>query len=394
MLFTKKTLLNQNSRLKSPLNFIIILGIVSFLSDITYEGARSVNGLFLGSLGASAAVIGFVSGLGELTGYALRLLSGFLSDRTKKYWTFTIVGYSLNLLAVPLLAFAGNYKMAILLIILERIGKAIRTPSRDVMLSYAGSRLGSGWVFGLHEAMDQIGATSGPLIVMWLLSTSHSLRESYRFMFFPAFLAILTLFIARLSYPQPKDFILNRGKDEKKGFDKNFYLYIASICFLGAGYVDFPLIAFHLQKASIVPENLIPLFYAVAMVIDALSALVFGKLFDKYGLPALISGVFLSLFSSPFVFLFGWKFSLFGMVLWGIGLGIQESTLRAQISKLVASDKRGTAFGVFNTFYGFSWFLGSTAMGIFYTYSVFYLIAFSFLAQFLSIVTLLKIRKK
>lgn len=385
---------NKKFKFRSPFNFILLLGIVSLFSDITYEGTRSINGLFLGSLGASAAVIGFVSGLGELTGYALRLLSGFLSDKTQKYWLFTIVGYFLNLLAVPLLAFAGNYKMAIILIILERVGKAIRTPSRDVMLSYAGSRLGSGWVFGLHEAMDQIGATVGPLIVVWILSLNHNFRTAYKFMFIPAFLAILTLLIARLTYPQPKDLIAKEEKGKARGFNRDFYLYIISVCFLAVGYVDFPLIAFHLQKESIAPPHLIPLFYAVAMATDALSALFLGKLFDRTGFPVLICGVSFSLFSSPLVFLFSWKFALLGMVLWGIGLGIQESILRAQISKFVDSGKRGSAFGVFNTFYGLSWFLGSAAMGIFYTHSVYYLVVFSVLSQFLSIVTLLLIKKK
>jgi predicted MFS family arabinose efflux permease len=382
------------SRFVSPFRFVVLLGIVSLFSDITYEGARSINGIFLGSLGASAALIAIVSGLGELCGYGLRLFSGFLSDKTQKYWLFTIVGYCVNLLAVPLLALSGNYKIAVFLIVLERIGKAIRTPSRDVMLSYAGSSLGSGWAFGIHEAMDQIGATVGPLLIALVLSLKKDLRMGYGFLAIPAVLAILTLIFARFSYPEPKDMIKKEETIELKGLNKNFYLYIISVCFIAAGFADFPLIAYHLQKENVVSSNLIPLFYSLAMVSDAISAVFFGKLFDKFGIPVILFGILLSILFPPFVFLLGWEFALVGMALWGVGMGIQESILRAQISKLVKAEKRGTAFGIFNTFYGFSWFLGSAAMGLLYTRSVVFLVLFSVSAQFASIILLFFIRRK
>ena len=136
------------------LKFIILLGIVSLFADMTYEGARSITGPYLALLGASAAVVGFVAGFGELVGYALRLVSGYMADKTRRYWAMTIIGYAVNLLAVPLLALAGNWPMAAILLIAERMGKAIRTPPRDVMLSHAASQVGRGWGFGLHEAMD------------------------------------------------------------------------------------------------------------------------------------------------------------------------------------------------------------------------------------------------
>ncbi|NMB99187.1 MAG: MFS transporter [Thermoanaerobaculaceae bacterium] len=378
----------------SPFRFVILLGIVSLFSDITYEGARSINGIFLGSLGASAVLIGVVSGLGELCGYGLRILSGLLSDKTQKYWLFTIVGYFVNLLAVPLLALAGNYKIAAFLIILERIGKAVRTPSRDVMLSYAGSSLGSGWAFGIHEAMDQIGATIGPLFIALALSFRGDLRMGYGFLAIPAILAILALIFSRFSYPEPKDMLKKEEIIEIKGLNKNFYLYIVSICFIAAGYVDFPLIAYHLQKENIVASNIIPLFYSLAMISDALSAIVFGKLFDKFGISVILFGIFLSILFSPLVFLLGWEFALVGMALWGIGMGIQESILRAQISKLVKAEKRGSAFGIFNAFYGFSWFLGSAAMGFLYTRSIIFLILFSISAQLVAFVLIFFIRSQ
>lgn len=383
-----------NKTLSSPFLFVILFGVVSLFSDFTYEGARSINGVYLRFLGASAAVVGIVSGLGELIGYSLRILSGFLSDKTQKYWLFTISGYFINLLAVPLLSLADNWKSAVFLIVIERIGKAIRTPSRDVMLSYAGSQLGSGWAFGLHEAMDQIGATLGPIFVTIVLLINGNFRLGYAFLAIPALIALFTLIFARFSYPKPKEMIKKDEKTEFKGFNKSFYLYLVSVCFIAAGFVDFPLIAYHFQKEAVMALKLIPLFYALAMVADAFSALIFGKLFDKFGLSAMLVGLLFSLFFSPLVFLFNWQISLVGMVFWGIGMGIQESILRAQISKLIVPEKRGSAFGIFNTFYGFSWFLGSATMGILYTHSIFYLVCFSIFSHIVAVFILLFLIKK
>ena len=379
----------SKNRSSSPLRFVILLGVVSLFSDVTYEGARSLNGQFLGYLGATAAVVGIVAGFGELIGYALRLLTGYLSDRTKRYWTFTIVGYLINLLAVPLLAFAGNWIVAAGLIILERIGKSIRTPSRDVMLSYAGSQLGSGWAFGLHEAMDQIGATLGPLLISLTLLLKGGFKASYGFLAIPALLAILSLFIARVSFPEPKDLAKKEEKLEFRGFDKSFYIYITSICFVAMGYADFPLIAFHLDKHAIVNPGLIPVFYSIAMVTDALSAMLFGKLFDKHGVLIIAIALFLSMFFAPLVFLFNFTFALLGMILWGIGMGVQESIMRAQISKLIQPEKRGSAFGIFNTFYGFSWFLGSALIGVLYGISLYFVVLFSIICQLIAVLSII-----
>jgi hypothetical protein len=170
--------------------FIILLGMISLFADMTYEGARSITGPYLGVLGVTATTIGVVSGLGELVGYAVRLASGYLADRSGRYWAVTIFGYLLNLLAVPLLALAGNWQIAVILIIAERMGRAIRSPPRDAMLSHAAGQTGLGWGFGLHQALDQLGAVVGPLIVSGVLSSAvtiarpspfSSLRRSYRF---------------------------------------------------------------------------------------------------------------------------------------------------------------------------------------------------------------------
>jgi len=379
---------------KSALKFIVMLGFVSLFADITYEGARSVIGPYFAILGASATVVGVFSGLGELVGYALRIVSGYISDKTGKYWTITIIGYAVNLLAVPLLALAGRWEVAAALIIMERMGKAIRSPARDAILSHATKQVGQGWGFGIHEAMDQVGALTGPLIIAAVLYFKGGYKTGFITLAIPALLAITVLVIARITYPSPRDFDPIGKKLEGKGLPRAFWIYLLAIGLIAAGYADYPLIAFHLKKNIIVSDNWIPVFYAIAMAVDAISALVCGKFFDRIGINVLIFVVLISAFFAPLVFLGGFGLALLGMAVWGIGMGAQESIMRAQVATMVASDKRGSAYGIFNTGYGLFWFLGSALMGILYDKHVFYLVAFSIVAQLAAIPVLLIARKK
>jgi MFS family permease len=373
--------------------FIVLLGVVSLFADATYEGARSITGPFLGSLGASATIVGIVAGLGELVGYALRLVSGYLSDRTGRYWTITLVGYVVNLLAVPVLALAGRWEIAAALIIAERFGKAIRNPPRDAMLSHATSEVGRGWGFGLHEALDQIGAVLGPLIVSAVLLMKGTYKSSFAVLLIPALIAVSILIVARILYPSPRDMEVVSEEPSSRGFPKVYWLYLAAVALIAAGYADYPLIAYHFGKVSSVPRDWIPVFYAVAMGVDALAALVFGRLFDRVGLVVMIGAVVLSALFAPLVFLGGFGLALLGVALWGIGMGAQESIMRAAIANMVPADRRGTAYGVFNTGYGVFWFVGSALMGYLYDISIPSLVAFSIVVQLISIPILAVVRR-
>lgn len=373
--------------------FIILLGLVSLFADMTYEGARSITGPYLAILGASAAVVGIVSGLGELIGYMLRFLSGYLSDKTRKYWTITIIGYAVNLLAVPLLALAGSWEIAAVLIIMERFGKAIRTPARDVMLSHATSQVGSGWGFGFHEAMDQVGAILGPLMVAFILYFTGSYQISFIFLIIPAILALTVLFLSRFLYPRPHDLELSMPKIQSKGFNYVYWLYIIAIALIAAGYADFPLISYHFQQAGIVLGGTIAIFYAIAMGVDAIAALIFGKLFDKIGISIMIFVAISSAFFAPLVFLGGFYMALVGMALWGVGMGAQESVMRAAVAGMSTLKTRGMAYGVFNTIFGVFWFSGSVIMGLLYGVSLVYLVAFSMIMQISSVPLFLFVRK-
>ena len=293
---------------QSSLKFVILIGVVSLFADMTYEGARSITGPYLALLGASGTVVGIVAGLGELVGYGLRLVSGYLSDRTKSYWPITLFGYVINMLSVPLLALTGLWQSAAALIILERTGKAIRNPPRDAMLSHATKEIGHGWGFGLHEALDQTGAMIGPLIVSCVLYLNGSYREGFAVLLVPALLALAVLLATRFIYPHPQDLEEISSDLEAKGLSRQYWLYLGASGLIAAGYVDFPLIAYHFEKTQLAPAaSWIPIFYAIAMGADALAALLLGRLFDRVGLPLLIITSLACAFFAPLVFFGGFN---------------------------------------------------------------------------------------
>ncbi len=370
---------------KNPFYFIVLLGLVSLFSDMTYESARSITGPYLFYLGATAAVVGFASGFGEFVGYGLRLFSGLIADKTKRYWNLMLIGYALNLFSIPALAFVNSWQGALVLIILERVGKALRTPPRDTLLSYATSQIGRGLGFGIHEAMDQIGALVGPLTMGFVLYLEKGYKDAFLILLGPAFIALLFLLLARKFYPSPQNFEKSSSQLTVKGFGRSFWFYLLGMSFLGAGFVDFPLIGYHLEKSSLLSKEWIPLLYALSMGVDALSALFLGFLFDRIGLKAVILGLIFSLGAPPLVFLGGVKLIFLGMIVWGIGLGAQESIMRAFIAQLVPSEKRGTGYGLFNAFFGLFWFLGSLSLGFLYDFSIFALVGLSLLLQTLSL---------
>ena len=352
---------------KTAFQFVLIIGIVNLFADMAYEGGRSITGPFLGSLGASAAVVGFVAGFGELLGYSLRSVSGYFADKTQRYWIVTFLGYLINVLAVPALALTGNWPLAAVLIIAERAGRAIRKPAVDTMLSYAGKSIGSGWVFGLNEGLDQTGAALSPLIVALALYTKGGYRNGFGVLLVPALLCLATLVVARILHPRPYEMEKEPAHlSEAKGFPKAFWIFVGAGALIAAGFADFSLIAFHFQKAATVAPKNIPLFYAVAMGAGALANLLFGRLFDRIEFPIVYIAFFVGAMFAPLVFFGSFWLALIGMAVWGIGMGAQNSLLKAILTGLMPITKRSTGFGLFYTCYGIAWFIGSAAMGYLY----------------------------
>ncbi|MBF2097173.1 MAG: MFS transporter [Gloeomargaritaceae cyanobacterium C42_A2020_066] len=378
----------------TALRFVMWLGIVSLCADATYEGARSITGAYLGVLGASGAVVGLVAGLGELIGYGLRLFVGYWSDRTRQYWQVTTLGYAINTAVVPLMAAAGRWEVLAGLMISERTGKAIRTPPRDVLLSHAALQVGRGFGFGLHEALDQIGAVAGPLMVAAVLAAGGGFRGGFAILALPAVFGMGVLLLAQRRYPNPQDFEPVTQDLYGEGLPQHFWVYLGAVALMAAGFADFPLIAFHLQQSSWGDSTQISLLYALAMGVDTVAALAFGYGFDRLGITSLILAIALSLGFAPLVFGRDPTLALLGMVLWGIGMGAQESILKAVVAGMVPAARRGSAYGIFNTGYGVAWFLGSAVMGFLYDQSLGLVIGFSVLMQTLAIPVLVWVARR
>lgn len=386
--------MNVNSGKNQALRFVLLLGAVSLFGDMTYEAARSIIGPYLALLGASAAVVGVVAGLGEFIGYGFRVVSGLVSDRTHRYWTITIAGYVISLAAVPALALTGNWPAAAVLMMAERFGKAVRNPARDAMLSHAAHEMGKGWAFGIHEAMDQVGAIIGPAIVAGVLAWKGSYAWGFGVLLIPALIALAVLIAARVIYPNPRSLEPSFDVSRAEGLRPVFWLYLASIAFIAFGFADFPLAAFHMKTTGVLADEWIPLLYAGAMGVDALSALVLGRLYDTKGISVLFFAVSATALSAPLVFLSGAGLLVAGMVLWGVGMGAQESIIRAVVSDITPADRRATAYGLFNAGFGFAWFAGSSLMGVLYGMTVTGMVVFSVLAQLASLPLLFLVRRR
>jgi len=364
--------------------------MVSLFADMNYEGGRSVVGQYLVFLGTSAFALGFAAGMGEFVGYALRFISGTIADKTKKYWIIIIVGYIVQLCSLPMIGLLTSWKLAIVFIFLERVGKAIRKPAVDAVISFASKKTGSGFGFGLHEAMDQLGAFLGPALFSILLFTTrtNSELETYRtgllYLFIPAGMAILLTILARFLFPHPEHFEIKTEmpKISEKGYSYQYWIVVIAAGLMALGITDFPLIGLYLKKAGTFTEEAIPLLYAGAMAIDAAAAVVFGFIYDKIGLKSLSFLFFVEIFTAPLVFLGHFWLIMFGMALWGISVGTQESILKAAISDSVFSDKRASAFGLFNMIFGLCWFVGSAIIGLLYDkVGIQYMVIFSVAVQ-------------
>ncbi len=367
------------------LRFVLLVGIVNMFADFTYEGGRSMAGPFLGTLGASAAVIGIVAGLGEFLGYALRSVSGWIADRTGKYWLAIFVGYIVNMLAVPALALATGWPVAAAFVIAERTGRAIRRPNVETMLTYTREKLGSGSAFGLNEALDQAGATVGPLLVALVITLTGNVRNGFAILIIPALLCLATLTLAEHLFPTPEQFEKKKEPTGKQEFTRPYWLYMIAGAFIAAGFADFALISYHFQHARTVPANWIPLYYAAAMAAGAVASFTLGRLLDRFGNYVLIGGFLITALFAPLVFFGSAAFALLGMVLWGIGMGAQDSMLKAVLSGVSPSGRRSTAFGVFDAAFGGAWFIGSAAMGILYQISIPTLVLFAVVAELLAL---------
>ena len=396
----------QSKHLSQALLFIMLFGIVSLFSDMTHEGASSIRGAYLALLGASAGTIGFISGLGELIGYSLRYVFGRIADKTKKYWSMTILGYVLDVLAVPALALVGEHGwiFACGLLVIQRMGKAIKKPAKDTIMSFAASQEGAGKSFGIQEVLDQIGAFAGPVLLylVMLFKTEGTTFEIYSFCFavlaISGFITLILLLLTKHKFPNPENFEPDPKEYVAFKMKKEFVFYIAGISFFAFGFVDYSLIIMHVsnsfahlssnlvEASNFINTGTLPLLYAGAMLVDAVAALFFGLMYDKKGVRALVYSTIIS--SPAAAFIFGTDsvgMLLLGIALWGVGMGAQESILKAAVSTMVPKISRATGYGIFEFSFGVFWFFGSWLLGVLYDVNITAMIAVSVLAQLAAI---------
>lgn len=384
------------SRVWSPWRVVVGFGAVSLAADMVYEGARSVYGPLLASLGASALVVGAVTGAGEAAALVLRIVSGPLADRTRRYWTLTLAGYALTAVCVPLLALtpflgAAGLTAAAGLILAERIGKAVRSPAKSALLADAAGQVGMGRGLGVHKALDQIGAFAGPLLVAALVAGSAGvLWPGLAALAVPGAVTMILLVLTRRRMPQsaqpparptadpaPLDTahgrrvtVAGRPPIARSPLPALFLRFAAGTALCTAGLLTFGLISFHLVERDLVPTAGVPVLYASAMAAGAVAALATGEAYDRIGprvllaLPVLVGAVPALAFGSTL------STVVPGVLLWGAAVGLQDSTVKALVADLVPRERRATAYGIFAAVQGAGALVGGVATGALYEQSL------------------------
>ena len=353
------------------MRFVVGFGVVSALADIVYEGARSVYGPFLASLGATALVVSVITGGGEALALVARLLFGRMADTRSRRWTLTIAGYGLTALAVPLLGLTSALWIACALILLERLGKAVRSPAKDAMLAQAGTVTGRGWAFAVHEAMDQVGAFLGPLLIAASLALTASYGPGFLLLAIPGIASVIVLLLLRRRVPdpaqyEPVDEAIPADVAPREPLPRAFWVYAAFTALTMTGFTTFGLLSFHLIDMGGVSAAWVPVAYAAVMAVDAIAALVSGRWYDRIGLRGLVIIPVLAAVVPWLGFSAMTALVIVGMLLWGVVLGVQESTMRAAVADLVPDARRGSAYGIFTAAYGLAWLLGSVIIGVSY----------------------------
>ncbi|HET7540792.1 MAG TPA: MFS transporter [Polyangiaceae bacterium] len=369
-----------------PWSFVFAFGFVSLFADMVYEGARSIIGPYLALLGASATLVGLVAGAGELIGYGLRLASAYLVTRTRHYWLWTIAGYTLTVLSVPLIGVGGGLLSAMLLYAGERLGKAVRSPAKDTLLSHASTATGRGKAFGVHQFMDQLGAVAGPLLLAAMLAWHpRDYRLAFAALGAPGLAVLAILLWLRARVPDPRIYEFPAGATRvpraraqsvepasaavPRALPARFWQYVAAVAVLSSGMASFPLLAYHAQTRHLVSDAMVPVLFAVAMLVDGLTGLLIGHAYDRRG-PTVLLAVPIAACGAALAFAdSGWLVWL-GVAIWGVVSGILDSTVKAAVTELVPSAARALAFGWLSLARGLGLLVAGGLLGVAYDHSI------------------------
>lgn len=354
---------------KVVIRFILLMGMVSLFADMVYETARGVMGPYLGFLGANAFAIGLIFGVGEFLGYFLRIVAGVIVDKTKKYWSFVFIGYG-AIISIPLLAFANYWLLAGTLILLERIGKALRAPAKDTILSLYSKNIGKGLTFGIHETADQIGAVVGPILFYIFLAIGLGYKTSFLILAVPFVFVILSLilsrlYVGRISVDVSKETHVSNGNNKL-----DVYVYLVFVFLTSLGFVSFPIISYHAVNVKLLNDTFVPLIYSLVMILDAMVAIPIGILYDRIGVKIMAVLPILITISVGFGLSNSLVLLVIGLILWGVIMSAYETIVRAYIGDNVSLGDRGKFYGIFNTVLGISFAIGNSVVGYLYDISI------------------------
>ena len=378
-----------------PWHFVLCFGLVSLFADMVYEGARSIIGPYLATLGASATVVGLVAGAGEFIGYGLRVVSGYLVQRSRHYWTWTIAGYALTVLSVPLIGATNVMAPALLLYGTERLGKAVRSPAKDTLLSHASTQTGRGTAFGVHQAMDQLGAMAGPLLLAAVLSQREGdYRLAFGVLIVPGVLVLALLFWLRHRVPDPAAYETEAGETEspvptdrpdpavgnlpseahaegsaRVALPPLLWQYVGAVALLSLGIASFPLLAFHAVTQGLLTPAQVPVVFALAMLVDGVSGLLMGRVYDRRG-PKVLLVVPIAACVAAIAFTHNATLVWVGIAVWGVVNGVLDSTVKAVVTELVAPAERAVAFGWLAFVRGLGLLVAGGALGLAYDQSI------------------------
>jgi MFS family permease len=382
-------------------------GFVSLAADMVYEGARSVYGPLLAALGASAVVVGLVTGAGEAVALVLRLAFGPIADRTGRYWSLTILGYGLTAVCVPLLAIAprlgaAGLAFAATMILLERLGKAVRSPSKSALLAPVAAAVGRGRGFGVHKALDQVGAFAGPLVVSAVVAVS-SLWVGMAVLAVPGAIAMVLLLTLQRRVPDPGVYdeapapaaspdAPPRGwwaEAVGAGLSGDFFRYAIAASLTTGALVTFGIIGYHLTVDGLLPVAAVPIVYAGAMAVEAVAALLIGSIYDRTGTRVLLVVPVLVALVPALALSSALGAVLLGVVAWGFAQGVQDSTIKAVVAELVEAPRRATAYGVFAGIQGLLAIVGGVGAGWLYERSLVALVVVVAITQVVALLLLL-----
>lgn len=338
---------------------VVVLGVVSFLTDVSSEMVFPILPLFLSIvLGAGKEAIGLIEGVADSIASLLDIIFGYWSDRLGKRKEFAVAGYGLSSVLKAGLVFANSWPVVLLIRGFERVGKSIRTSPRDAMIAASTDEKSRGKAFGFHRMMDTFGAIIGPAVAYVILSslgnTETGFRTVFLFALVPAFLAVAVIALL-VKGPKPE-----AAKSARPGFwqalgmlDGKYKGFLGISCLFSLSYFSFALLIVRANEIGLSPETVL-LVYLLYNIVYAFSSVPVGMLSDRVGRKSVIAASFVlyGLICVGFIFAGSlWQVAALFAV-YGLFVATDESVNKAYISDITQEKARGTALGAYNTAVG------------------------------------------